>query len=82
MGTKEIIIAVLFIIAFFYCLNIILKDNPLEHFYQRCFGNVYCDGDQDICVDEKCLPCGIRKPCKEDADCGPSICNNGCCEGI
>jgi len=44
-----------------------------------CYGNDFCDL-QDLCIEQKCVKCGLRAPCSKDSDCGPNNCINGCCD--
>ena len=44
-----------------------------------CYGNDFCDL-QDLCIEQKCVKCGLRAPCSKDSECGPNNCINGCCD--
>jgi hypothetical protein len=46
---------------------------------KKCYGNDFCDL-QDLCIEQKCVKCGLRAPCSKDSDCGPNNCLNGCCD--
>jgi hypothetical protein len=74
----SILIIVLFIfIIIFYVLN-----NFLYNIEKFCYGNTYCNGNKDksLCINQKCLNCGLSASCKNDSDCGPNNCINGCCD--
>ena len=44
-----------------------------------CYGNDFCDL-QDLCIEQKCVKCGLRAPCSKDSECGPNNCIDGCCD--
>lgn len=65
------------ILLLFYFINIYLVKK--ENF---CYGNVYCNGNKDssLCINQGCLSCGLQASCKNDNDCTPNNCINGCCD--
>lgn len=73
-----IIIYLIIVILIFYIINILLNNN--EYF---CYGNSFCNGNKDsaLCINQECLDCGLQSSCKNDDDCTPSLCNDGCCIG-
>ena len=75
-----IILLIIIIILFFYLIQVILGQNK-EHF---CYGNDYCKGNKDsaLCINQRCLKCGLQAPCKNDSDCGPNNCIDGCCDNV
>jgi len=46
-----------------------------------CYGNDFCNL-QDLCIEQKCVKCGLRAPCSKDSDCGPNNCIKGCCDNM
>jgi hypothetical protein len=70
-------IIIILIIILFYLLNIIL--NKKEQF---CYGNTYCNGNKNksLCINQKCLDCGLSAKCNKNSDCGPNNCIDGCCD--
>ena len=68
---------VIAIILIFYALN-----NFLYNIEKFCYGNTYCNGNKDksLCINQQCLDCGLSAKCKNDSDCGPNNCINGCCD--
>jgi hypothetical protein len=69
----SIILAIL-IIVYFNNLYIIKES--------FCYGNVYCNGNKkdSLCINQKCLDCGLEAQCNKNEDCGPNLCINGCCD--
>ena len=54
----------------------------MESFKNKyCYGNVFC-GNQDLCISQRCLKCGLSSPCTKNSDCGPNNCINGCCDNM
>ena len=80
-------------IYFFIILNLILVGiiaflinkfyfSKIEKFSNKiCYGNDFCD-NQDLCMSQRCIKCGLRAPCNKDSDCGPNRCDNGCCDNM
>ena len=69
-----IIILILFSIYYYY--------NYEETFKNKyCYGNVFC-GNNDLCLFQRCLKCGLRAQCQTNKDCGPNKCINGCCDNM
>lgn len=56
-----------------------LNIEQLKKTDKKCYGNDFCDL-QDLCIEQKCVKCGLRSPCSKDSDCGPNNCINGCCD--
>jgi hypothetical protein len=56
-----------------------LNIEQLKKTDKMCYGNDFCDL-QDLCIEQKCVKCGLRAPCSKDSDCGPNNCINGCCD--
>lgn len=56
-----------------------LNIEQLKKTDKKCYGNDFCDL-QDLCIEQKCVKCGLRAPCSKDSDCGPNNCINGCCD--
>jgi hypothetical protein len=77
---QVIILLIIIIILFFYLIQVILSNNN-EHF---CYGNDFCNGNKDsaLCINQRCLPCGLQAPCKNDSECGPNNCIDGCCDNV
>ena len=73
-----LIVIIIAIIIIYYFNHIYLLN---EHF---CYGNVYCNGNtkNSLCINQKCLDCGLQASCKENKDCGPNLCINGCCDSM
>ena len=74
-----IIFLIIIIFLFFYLFQILL--NRSKHTENFCYGNDYCNGktDNTLCINQKCLKCGLSAECKSDYDCSPNNCINGCC---
>jgi hypothetical protein len=73
--TKFIILII--ILTIFYLINDYLK--KIENF---CYGNDYCNGNKNnaLCINQKCLQCGLVPECTKDSDCSPNNCIKGCCD--
>ena len=56
-----------------------LNIEQLKKTDKMCYGNDFCDL-QDLCIEQKCVKCGLRAPCSKDSECGPNNCINGCCD--
>jgi len=71
------IVIFIMICMLFYFLNQYYKPNE-----NYCNGNVYCNGNTDnaLCINQSCLECGLQAPCKNNSECGPNLCINGCCD--
>ena len=56
--------------------------NNKENF--PCYGNDYCNGNKNnaLCINQRCKPCGLVPQCKQDSDCGPNNCIDGCCDTL
>ena len=77
---QVIILLIIILTLFFYLIQIILEQSK-EHF---CYGNDFCNGNKDsaLCINQHCLKCGLQAPCKNDSECGPNNCINGCCDNV
>lgn len=68
-----IIIIILLIILFY-----IDKSTKLRESF--CYGNVFCYGPNALCINQRCIPCGLEKQCTRDSQCGANNCIDGCCD--
>jgi hypothetical protein len=75
-----IVLLIIFIIIFiiFIICNFFLE-KKMEKF---CYGNDFCNGNKKstLCINQKCLDCGLQSSCNNDDDCSPSLCVDGCCQ--
>ena len=67
------IIIILIIILFFT-----YKHNKSTETF--CYGNDFCYGPNALCINQRCLPCGLERQCTSDSQCGANNCINGCCD--
>ena len=74
-----IILLILIIFLFFYLIQILLQQR--EYF---CYGNDFCNGNKDnaLCINQRCLECGLSSKCTSDSQCEPNNCINGCCDSL
>ena len=78
-----IIIIIIVVLIIFILLNMIIKNN--ENF---CYGNVYCDGNNDnaLCINQTCKSCGLQSKCDTtksyQSQCGSNRCIDGCCDNM
>jgi len=77
------IIIVIVLVIIFILLNMISENK--ESF---CFGNVYCNGNNDnaLCINQTCKKCGLQASCDPtksyQPQCGSNKCINGCCDNM
>ena len=77
----SLIIIIIIILIFFYYLYILNQKNNNESFQNKiCYGNQFCE-NQDLCLSQRCVKCGLKAPCTKDNDCNPfeSCMSDGCC---
>lgn len=62
--------------------NNIINNQEKQNF--PCYGNDYCNGNKNnaLCINQRCKQCGLVPQCKEDSDCGPNNCIDGCCDTL
>lgn len=77
MSIIYLFIVIIFAIFIIYYFN----HTYYEYF---CYGNVYCNGNKNnsLCINQKCLDCGLQAPCNKNSDCSPNLCKNGCCDSM
>jgi len=76
-------IIVIILVIIFILLNMISGNK--ESF---CYGNVYCNGNNDssLCINQTCKDCGLQSKCDPtknyQTQCGSNKCINGCCDNM
>ena len=71
----------LIIVYMIYKIYFTNKTNQEKFKNKICYGNQFC-GNQDLCMSQRCVKCGLRAPCNKDKDCGPNRCVKGCCDNM